>query len=43
VRLYSRNGLVLEWTADDKLRQPFFFGLRHDTSPRECRWDERER
>jgi bifunctional non-homologous end joining protein LigD len=32
-----------EWTADDKLRQPVFLGLRRDKSPRECRWDERER
>ena len=32
-----------EWTADDKLRQPAFLGLRRDKSPRECRWDERER
>lgn len=32
-----------EWTADDKLRQPVFLGLRGDKSPRECRWDERER
>ncbi|MDQ6858130.1 MAG: non-homologous end-joining DNA ligase [Chloroflexota bacterium] len=32
-----------EWTADRKLRQPVFQGLRRDKSPRECRWDERER
>jgi bifunctional non-homologous end joining protein LigD len=32
-----------EWTADGKLRQPVFLGLRRDKSPRECRWDERER
>ena len=32
-----------EWTAAGKLRQPVFLGLRRDTSPRECRWDERER
>ncbi len=32
-----------EWTADAKLRQPVFLGLRRDKSPRECRWDERER
>jgi bifunctional non-homologous end joining protein LigD len=32
-----------EWTADDKLRQPVFLGLRPDKSARECRWDERER
>lgn len=32
-----------EWTADDKLRQPVFLGLRRDKAPRECRWDERER
>jgi bifunctional non-homologous end joining protein LigD len=32
-----------EWTADAKLRQPVFLGLRPDKSPRECRWDERER
>ena len=32
-----------EWTADGKLRQPVFLGLRRDKEPRECRWDERER
>ena len=32
-----------EWTADDKLRQPVFLGLRGDKSPRECRWADRER
>jgi bifunctional non-homologous end joining protein LigD len=32
-----------EWTADGKLRQPVFQGVRRDKSPRECRWDERER
>ena len=32
-----------EWTAGGKLRQPVFLGLRRDKSPRECRWDERER
>ncbi len=32
-----------EWTADGKLRQPAFLGLRTDKDPRECRWDERER
>jgi len=32
-----------EWTADGKLRQPVFLGLRRDKSPRECLWDERER
>ena len=32
-----------EWTADDKLRQPVFLGLRRDKIARECRWDERER
>jgi bifunctional non-homologous end joining protein LigD len=31
-----------EWTADGKLRQPVFLGLRRDKSPREVRWDERE-
>jgi bifunctional non-homologous end joining protein LigD len=32
-----------EWTAAGKLRQPVFLGLRRDKSPRECRWDDRER
>jgi bifunctional non-homologous end joining protein LigD len=32
-----------EWTADGKLRQPAFLGLRSDKSPRECTWEERER
>jgi bifunctional non-homologous end joining protein LigD len=31
-----------EWTADGKLRQPVFLGLRRDKEPRECRWDLRE-
>ncbi len=31
-----------EWTADGKLRQPAFLGLRTDKAPRECRWSERE-
>ena len=31
-----------EWTADGKLRQPAFLGLRTDKDPRECRWEERE-
>ena len=30
-----------EWTADRKLRQPVFLGLRDDKSPRECRLPER--
>jgi bifunctional non-homologous end joining protein LigD len=32
-----------EWTADGKLRQPAFLGLRSDKSPLECTWSERER
>jgi bifunctional non-homologous end joining protein LigD len=31
-----------EWTADDKLRQPVFLGLRHDKKPRNCTWRARE-
>jgi len=31
-----------EWTADERLRQPAFLGLRPDKAPRECRWGERE-
>jgi len=31
-----------EWTADGKLRQPAFLGLRTDKDARECRWEERE-
>jgi bifunctional non-homologous end joining protein LigD len=31
-----------EWTADERLRQPAFLGLRSDKLPRECRWDTRE-
>ncbi|MDQ2912432.1 MAG: non-homologous end-joining DNA ligase [Chloroflexota bacterium] len=32
-----------EWTADGKLRQPAFLGLRTDKSARECTWSDRER
>jgi bifunctional non-homologous end joining protein LigD len=32
-----------EWTADGKLRQPAFLGLRTDKSPSECTWSARER
>jgi bifunctional non-homologous end joining protein LigD len=32
-----------EWTADGKLRQPAFLGLRTDKPPRECTWEDRER
>ena len=31
-----------EWTADGKLRQPAFLGLRHDKKASECTWKERE-
>lgn len=31
-----------EWTADGKLRQPVFLGLRPDKAPRECTWRARE-
>ena len=32
-----------EWTADGKLRQPAFLGLRTDKNPSECTWSDRER
>ena len=32
-----------EWTADGKLRQPAFLGLRTDKDPSECTWSKRER
>jgi bifunctional non-homologous end joining protein LigD len=32
-----------EWTADGKLRQPAFLGLRTDKDPSECTWSARER
>jgi bifunctional non-homologous end joining protein LigD len=32
-----------EWTADGKLRQPAFLGLRDDKSARDCRWEDREK
>jgi bifunctional non-homologous end joining protein LigD len=31
-----------EWTADGKLRQPAFLGLRTDKRPEECTWERRE-
>ena len=31
-----------EWTADERLRQPAFLGLRRDKKAKECRWSERE-
>jgi bifunctional non-homologous end joining protein LigD len=31
-----------EWTADGKLRQPVFLGLRRDKRASECRWSQRE-
>jgi bifunctional non-homologous end joining protein LigD len=31
-----------EWTADGKLRQPAFLGLRTDKQPEECTWERRE-
>ena len=33
----------IEWTANDKLRQPVFLGLRFDKKPSECTWSARER
>ncbi len=32
-----------EWTADERLRQPAFLGLRRDKKAKECRWGEREK
>ena len=32
-----------EWTADGKLRQPVFLGLRDDKKASECTWRDRER
>jgi bifunctional non-homologous end joining protein LigD len=31
-----------EWTADGKLRQPAFLGLREDKSATELTWADRE-
>lgn len=30
-----------EWTADRKLRQPVFLGLRNDKAPKDCRFPEK--
>jgi bifunctional non-homologous end joining protein LigD len=35
--------IYAEWTADGKLRQPAFLGLRTDKSPSACTWSDRER
>lgn len=35
--------VYVEWTADGKLRQPAFLGLRTDKDPSECTWSGRER
>jgi bifunctional non-homologous end joining protein LigD len=35
--------IYAEWTADGKLRQPAFLGLRTDKDPSECTWRSRER
>jgi bifunctional non-homologous end joining protein LigD len=32
-----------EWTADGRLRQPRFLGLRRDKKASECTWSDRER
>jgi ATP-dependent DNA ligase len=31
-----------EWTADRKLRQPVFLGLRNDKAPKDCRFPENQ-
>lgn len=31
-----------EWTADGRLRQPAYLGLRSDKSPAQVRWEDRE-
>jgi bifunctional non-homologous end joining protein LigD len=31
-----------EWTADERVRQPAFLGLRRDKKAKECLWSERE-
>jgi len=28
-----------EWTADNRLRQPIFVGLREDKDPKDCRFE----
>ena len=28
-----------EWTADERMRQPIFLGLREDKKPDECRFE----
>jgi len=40
-RLVAQIAFV-EWTADGKLRQPAFLGLRVDKKPSECTWRSRE-
>jgi len=31
-----------EWTADERMRQPIFLGLREDKKPRDCRFEHQQ-
>jgi len=43
MRTSTRRASAVSRSRSRRMRVPVFLGLRRDKSPRECRWDERER